>query len=469
MRERIDIEFFSCEEPLRARKCVEELCTGALPAALDAALSAVEIAPDELLSIDRLEVDVTGLTEDNLEVEMVPAIIRALNRVLRPHLGRAQRKGGPFRQPVSRSILDEVCFFLEHGFLPWPVSHPHEWQPRAAQVLSTSRFDELSFLISLLAASPARLRFVRHFPSVLRWRILPQLWGASDLESLLEDIDVLLLSTLAPTTTDLHLRDDLFGILLEHGVFARGDRPAALAKAGAAILQRVLRERPLPLLSRFIWHSRALAQAASELVDWEAPALSVDPRTPAAGSAPRASLRDKPAPRSEPVWTDEPVFIKNAGLVILAPYLPQLFAQLGIADKREILSPPEALALTHYLVFGSLDCWEWDLVLGKILCGVPLAEPVRTPSELSPEQMAEANALLREVIRNWQILKNTSIDGLREAFLQREGILSRDSLGWRLRVDRKAHDVLLDALPWTISMIRLPWMECMLTTDWGDG
>jgi hypothetical protein len=39
---------------------------------------------------------------------------------------------------------------------------------------------------------------------------------------------------------------------------------------------------------------------------------------------------------------------------------------------------------------------------------------------LSGEQLAEADEMLLSVIEHWTVLKNTSVRGLREAFLQRK-------------------------------------------------
>jgi len=70
------------------------------------------------------------------------------------------------------------------------------------------------------------------------------------------------------------------------------------------------------------------------------------------------------------------------------------------------------------------------------------------------------------VINHWEVLKNTSADGLREAFLQRRGKLSRVDGGWLMQVEQRAIDVLLNKLPWGISIIKLPWMNEMLFVEW---
>ena len=42
----------------------------------------------------------------------------------------------------------------------------------------------------------------------------------------------------------------------------------------------------------------------------------------------------------------------------------------------------------------------------------------------------------------------------------------RGDRDWLLQVESSGCDVLLDQLPWSISTIRLPWMESLLWVEW---
>jgi hypothetical protein len=64
------------------------------------------------------------------------------------------------------------------------------------------------------------------------------------------------------------------------------------------------------------------------------------------------------------------------------------------------------------------------------------------------------------------MLKNTSVNGLRETFLKRDGILSRQENNWRLQVEQKTLDVLLDSIPWGFSTISLPWNGYLIFVEW---
>ena len=119
----------------------------------------------------------------------------------------------------------------------------------------------------------------------------------------------------------------------------------------------------------------------------------------------------------------------------------------------------------NYLVSVNEDQQEIEMVLPKLLCGMKIDEVV-VRTELTDEIRYECEDLLKSVITHWRVLKNTSIGGLRETFLQREGKLSKTDNGWLLQVEQKAVDVLLAHLPWGISIVKLPWMEGMLYGEW---
>lgn len=195
------------------------------------------------------------------------------------------------------------------------------------------------------------------------------------------------------------------------------------------------------------------------------------------GSDSTAKRRDSGNQRTPLRHTAEPVpehpderrglYVENAGLVLLHPFLPQLFGAMKITGDDELLRPGEALRLLHYLATGSEDAPEYELALPKILCGLPPASLAGEAEPLSDEEREESAALLSAVIRHWEALKNTSPDGLREAFLKRPGKLTRrHDGGWLLQVESNSFDILLDRLPWGFSMIRLPWMPSMLHVEW---
>jgi len=188
-------------------------------------------------------------------------------------------------------------------------------------------------------------------------------------------------------------------------------------------------------------------------------------------SAPRTSdpARVRSATESQ---LAQGVHVVHAGLVLVGPYLPLLFDRLDLQLSRvadgETPSRDHATALVvlHHLATGRDDPAEFELVLPKVLCGLRPEASFPGPVALDGPTRDEADALLASVVGHWEALKDTRIDGLREAFLRREGKLSlRDGI-WRLQVERKPWDLLLEQLPWSLQFTKFPWMTRTLKTEW---
>ena len=178
------------------------------------------------------------------------------------------------------------------------------------------------------------------------------------------------------------------------------------------------------------------------------------------------SAADTTDHRREHPDLQEGIYINNAGLVLLHPFLPQFFTALGIVKDDALHQPERALCLLHYLSTGQEIVPEYELVLAKILCNLPLLDPVDTSLGLSDKEQEEAGALLKAVINHWEALRNTSPNGLRGTFLARPGKISLRDENLLLQVEPQTWDILLERLPWAISMIKLPWMDRMLWVEW---
>ncbi|WP_231739348.1 contractile injection system tape measure protein [Novosphingobium sp. FSW06-99] len=192
----------------------------------------------------------------------------------------------------------------------------------------------------------------------------------------------------------------------------------------------------------------------------------------ASARAPRAS----PLPVPEPAdgKPDQSLYVANAGLVLVHPFLPRLFDELGLlgtdAEGRTRVLPGEALSrachLLQFLVDGRLDRPEPHLVLNKLLCGVPPAMPVARAIDPRSGDLATCDAMLKAVLANWPPLNRTSIDALQETFFQREGRLQCSGGKWTLQVQRKTLDVLMDQIPWGLSVVYHHWMPEPIYVTW---
>ena len=163
------------------------------------------------------------------------------------------------------------------------------------------------------------------------------------------------------------------------------------------------------------------------------------------------------------------VYITNAGMVLAAPYLPRLFEMLGMTEKsafKNLEAQLRAVHLLQYLVTKQAVSPEYRLFLNKLLCGVGTGQPIPLEIKLSGQEKELIDSLLHGMIENWKILGNTSVAGLRESFLQRQGKLLLRDEAWHLRVASKPFDMLLDQLPWGFKTIKYPWMERLIHVQW---
>ena len=166
---------------------------------------------------------------------------------------------------------------------------------------------------------------------------------------------------------------------------------------------------------------------------------------------------------------DDALFVENAGLILLHPFFKSFFNEFKFLDEAgQILHDKKELAMQslHYLATGSEDFFEGNLLLEKFLCNVPQKWPVLRDSLLNEPIKTEAESLLEAAIKNWPALKNTSPNGLRKNFLQRDGKLIQNERKHRLLVERKTQDILLERISWNISVVKLPWHEELLFVEW---
>jgi hypothetical protein len=163
------------------------------------------------------------------------------------------------------------------------------------------------------------------------------------------------------------------------------------------------------------------------------------------------------------------IHIRNAGVIIAAPYLPRLFTMTGLIENNafhDTDSAHRAVHLLQYMADGSTQPSEHLITLNKILCGLDFDAPVKRQIDLLDGEKETVDSLLQAVIAHWTAIGKTSVEGLRESFLQREGRLRMLDGIWQLLVEPKAFDMLLDKLPWSFSMIRFPWMNTGIRVDW---
>ena len=165
--------------------------------------------------------------------------------------------------------------------------------------------------------------------------------------------------------------------------------------------------------------------------------------------------------------------VHNCGLVLATSYIPLLFNRLKLTDSGQFVSAQHAHKAVHllrYLVYGELTIETCDFQLEKLICGLALNSKINVDYEIKETEKELIDSLLTDLIHSWSAIGKTSIEGLRETFLQRDGSLIKlDEKSWKLVVQPSPFDMLLDRMPWSYSNIKHSFMQDLIYVDWRSG
>lgn len=432
-------------------------------------------SPNDYLYLERLSIDVGSVELDNLESELPKRIAANLESALADisasHTddSRALIAGGNHRQSRQQAVNEALLFFLRTGRLPWSFRLPDG--QNLEQVLTENWRDNESALggrhfskalIGVLRDDAARIRLLRQFSTDFVARLLVRYFPETAVvfEKERQGLTDPIPSAIAE---DDRLRTVMQNLLvkLSLGQAVSQTMPDEMGAISTDRIQALFKDRydaTFALDRHFAGKRQHQESRRSDSASRS--------QTPATHRQEDTPLEYSSSPIDDPDIA-EGVYVDNAGLVLLHPFLPQLFTASACLQDYKIVQTGRALALLHYLASGEPVAHEYDLVLPKVLCNIDVPVPVETLTELSLEERSEADALLTAVVKHWDVLRNTSIDSLRGTFILRPGKLLRRGDGdWQLHVEYRSCDILLDSLPWNIATIKLPWMQNLLWVEW---
>lgn len=403
---------------------------------------------DSWITIERLEIDLGTLNSTSFSVELNTAVAVQMEKQLAAALGQIPVAARP---PVREFFpIEIVQYILLNGTIPW-------WA--TAQVVDLNvLFGEV---ISQEGETFSRWLLQNQAATSLWQRISYQL-NEGNLGRLISLLPTLMIASEALDNWVSEARKKIGLLIADPG-------PAAILMkriiaANAPVLFRRPELLPFYSMTNSYWqvlfpgadNDKIAAVAAPG--ETEATNGSVEPADTA--------VRDIPLPRAE---TPEKYMVNESGIVLLSPFFKPFFEAVGLLDGSEWKDKGSAYRAVHllkYLSTGITEPPEHTLVLEKVLSGLAIAEPVPMELALTEKEMEEAATLLSSVISHWTSLKNTSVKGLQESFLKRDGILSRRDKDWLLQIERKTMDVLLDNIPWGYTHIHLPWNPYLITVEW---
>jgi hypothetical protein len=148
--------------------------------------------------------------------------------------------------------------------------------------------------------------------------------------------------------------------------------------------------------------------------------------------------------------SDRKLYVSNAGLVLLWPFLPALFRRLGWVEGKDFVNGKvraRAVRLLQFVADGGEGQPEYELVFNKILCGMPLSKPFPRLAPLTAEEKEEVRQWLQAVFARWDKLAHATVGSFQQSFLQRPGVLLWQSGKWNLKVESRGYDIILRTLP----------------------
>lgn len=417
---------------------------------------------EEIIQVDRVELDLGRIASIDLQqIKWNDKILSKFRDRLHDRIvGEFKKKGGLIvRETRTISICKQWLFYIEKGYLPWNFMQLNE-----------------TYLVDVLEALAVDYHLVNELRRLIR-----------------SDDRVAL-------RIGLQYSDDFLVKLMEVLTGHNQQNLSLIINGSQNILVRT--EVHIPVNKSTVW-SRLLTQTARSMKSLNSQELMkevliqnlssiviTDLRKddlpdecnilwPIVEQLRRDPLREKKDDTVQPKRTnetetsdlidDDGIFVQQAGVALVHPFLSSLFKHLQLIEGGKFKSEKlqqKALWVLHYIGTGKSMADEYELTLAKILCNWPLRSPVEKDFSLSEDELTEVDKMLESVIRQWSVLRNTSVDGLREGFLRRSGKLFTKNDQLYLRVETQTIDVLLDQLPWVLSMIKLPWMKEILRVEW---
>jgi hypothetical protein len=453
---------------------------------------------NHIIQMERLEIDLGaiawGYNQESIKMDEIYSKIEkaarnAVRQVRENGNARGFSEGGSksMGKTKARSNAEAWLYYMRYGYLPWNVVEVNDqWRLHALEILATDHamVTELRSLIE--SDHNAILRLINDHPVSFLVKLMEVITAANQglLPSMIQEMEQLfgtgtkmvfqpddkpagktvswIWEEFFKGTVKGLSRDHITEKILEKKWIGRATNKEILVKDNVPLLWPVIEN---------IQHSRATAINTSEVES------NTDKNVQIPGDR---DIQNKETGKKENEdkkgtvtidagLTTEGIFATHAGLIVLHPFLSQLFLRTGLVTNGNFMGRQEqekAIWLLHFVVTGNESGEEHQLVVPKILCGYPLEWSPADSAGLDETSKTEAIDMIKAAIEQWTKLGNTSVEGLRETFLSRNGKMYKKNDDTCLAIEPGSYDMLLDSLPWNLSMIRLPWIKGLIRVEW---
>jgi Contractile injection system tape measure protein len=439
----VELKTSSEDEAFGCRKVLEEMLQHEVSNLIDLFCSQY-FDENRLIKIDRLEIDLGEITGHNFKEDWLQNFSQSFeNQLFKVY---QEQNLSPKGTEQNLNNFELLTHFLSTGQLPWWVVQE--------DIILDDLIDEI------IQKQPFELRnfLIQHKNNTLLiQRILFQ-FSENQISNFLENIQI-------------YIKDFEQSFEEINYQIKRHFSTLALSESQDEIyLETVFKaslKKDFKTFDKQIFISEFLiVLAEKQVIDWS------ETKVLMLGLLPDFEVNSDFIKEKESVIFEEEtqkIKLQNAGIVLISPFLKPFFQELQLLDNDRFINKKaqhKAIHLIKHLATGNTAFSEYDLSLEKLICGIPLNEPVPRKMEFSEKELYEANDLLESVIGHWKVLKNSSVEALRNTFFQREGILQSNQNGWQINIERKTQDILLDSLPWGFSMMVNSWNNYMITIEW---
>ena len=469
-KEKISIQTSSEHLALKLRSLINDTVQYELLDVYDSVFNSKEFSGIENVFINKISLHIGKCSENEFESRFASLVKNALIN----HLHQPQNEIEVMQLQEVKNLtvnrpgnyVSAFLYFLEHGVFPWWFTSVMYQSPSAIlEQLNEPEWQEvISGIIIIQRDNPAaaafiRRRFINSVGAANYRKVISLLIPNNDSSS--ENIQQFSLDVLVRLITSQFGLEtkNIESNLLEFLLCRVGDsKQDLLGSFAATFFTRFGRQVNISDLDTLEELPRRIRDYINDIINQPID-FELQQQLPV----------DEPTPVGDNV-DEEIIYISNAGLVILHPFLMPLFRELDLLKNDDSFisgqSAIRAACVLNYLQTGKVHFEEQFMAFNKILCGMQVQAALPEKLLLSEAERSECDILLESVITNWDALKGSSIEAVRETFLTRNGKLSLKAGNYLLQVERQAVDVLMDRLPWGISTIKLPWMQQLIFTEW---
>lgn len=427
--------------------------------------------PGEYIQIEQLEIDLGVLSPGLLQLTApTPELETHLRQQIQEALRLNSKQSAIHRVTQQEHACMQWLFYMEHGALNWnSIPSDEDTYTFILQSLATNYALAQQLRRLLLRNRHALRRIVHEHPESFLLRLI-EIISAMAHTTLPEIINELAAWLHTPGTAVFKsmtaIRHELWQQLLFEA--ARQQHQPATLQLATSVVRHYLSAGILHIQQKDLSGDSMLQNICKAILQENHHAIS-QPITHQNEKETKSVETFYHNQEENPNSNLHEIWLVHAGLVLVHPFLGTLFNRLELVAGNRFKDGNalhRALHLLHYIATGREAPKEYELTTPKVLCGMPVQESIAAEIVLTKEEKQEADTLLSVVIEKWEKLKNVSIAALQENFLQRSGKLYTQNNTTTIQVENGSLDVLLDFLPWTLSMIKLPWMKELLRITW---